>query len=183
MRILLWLSVAALGCSANSKSSTPGQVTHGATAAPLVPRVALDVAVRDSQVYTPREMGVLYRYGSGDLQRDVYLYPKRTWGDPQKQAASFLEVLEIDRRRGRFDSFEVLSNAAFNMQIHDRVITGHEITIRMLRRGEPRYSYFAVVSLPESYFKIRATTPETTFDRQREFVRAWVEGYLQPNAR
>ena len=179
MRTILLVTFAAVACSSSQRTPASPADAEANSNSSVVPRAVLDVAVRDSEVFRPRHMGVLYRYGSGDRQRDVYVYPKASWPDPTRQARIFVDALEIERRRGRFDRYEVLTNVPFNIEILGRVFAAHEVTFRVTRRGEDRNSYFAVVSLPDRYLKVRISRkPDSDDGRPRDFVRAWVLQYL-----
>lgn len=180
MRITLFLLITFCGCASTTRIPTPGVGAPEDSGSFVVPRLVADVAVRDSQIFRPRGAGISYRYGSGEVERDVYVYPKESWPDPASQARTFVDALAIERRRGRFDSYEVLTNVPFNLQVDNKVFAAQEVTFRIVRKGEPRNSYFAVVSLPDRYFKLRVTRrPAADDGRHREFVRLWVEAYVR----
>jgi hypothetical protein len=172
--LLVLIGVSFLGCaSANSSRSTPAVRQH------RVPLLVLNTVVADSQVFRPKSAGTVFRYGSGDMRRDVFVYPKETTGDLPAQARVFIQVLELDKRRGQLDAYEVLTNTPFNMDITGRIVAAHEITMNVTFRGKPHRSYFAVVSLPDAYAKFRITRPVASTDTVvRGFVKAWTSAYL-----
>ena len=143
-----------------------------------VPRIVLNTAVRDSQVFRPTRLGRMYRYGSGELQRDVFIYP-RTWPDLPSQAKYFLDATEIERNRGKFTAYKVESDSAVVVNVTEREIVAHEVILSITgdRSGAER-SYFAVADLPGEFVKVRITRPGVTGEIGREFMRAWLEAYL-----
>ena len=168
--------VVVAGCSSSApKSSAELQPVT----IPQIPRLVLNTAIVDSQVFSTRNLGVLYRYGSGDVQKDVYVYPKGDWPDVVGQAKAFIQTLEIEKRRGRFDPYEVMLNAPFNMETADTVRAAHEVIARLIRKGEPRNSYFAVVSTSAGFVKFRIThRPDAVDVPPRDFVSAWIAAYF-----
>jgi hypothetical protein len=172
------LSFLLVACASTPK---PASVEAPPAAARAVPDSVGGVGLSRTEKYPDRRLGTLYRYAQGDFRPDVYVYDKADWSDPQGQARSFIEALEINKRRGEFDSFDVLLTRSINLDANGRILPGHEIVLKMHRRNEPRDSYFAVVSLPNEYVKFRITQvpSETSIVKARDFVNGWISKYAR----
>jgi hypothetical protein len=174
MRItVLVVVVAAAACSGRAATPNPAD-----TPVRSVPRLVLDVVVTDSQVYPRADLGTTYRYGSGEVRRDVYIYSKRSWPDPQSQANEFIETMPLFKRQGRYESYAVLANVPFNLTAANSVLPGHEVIVKLIGNNNDRDSYFAVVTLPDKYVKFRITHRPDPARIDRNFVAAWVEAYM-----
>ena len=164
-------------CSSGSRTA---DVTPGPARSPTVPTAVDDVTAAGTQRFPSAQLGTLYRYARGDFKPDVFLYAKSGWRDSQSQAQTFIETLDISRRRGEFESYQILLNQAITVTAGARSLPGHEVIFRMTRRNEVRESYFAVVALDDEYVKFRITqaVDATATARAREFARRWVALYV-----
>ena len=72
-------------------------------------------------------------------------------------SGSNIETLDIIRRRGEFDSYQILLNQPITVTAGTRSLPGHEVVFGMTRRNEVRESYFAVVALDDQYVKFTIT--------------------------
>lgn len=143
-----------------------------------VPRLVMNTVVTDSQMYRPARLGTMYRYGSGDSQRDVFIYPK-SWPSPQEQAKYFIDATEVAKKRNDIASYSIESNNSFSIHVRGDEILGHEVVLRMNSKAGPLNSYFAVLSLPDEYVKVRITREAALNEpNTRGFAEAWVAAYL-----
>jgi hypothetical protein len=148
-----------------------------------VPRLVQNVIITDSVIHRSRQLGVMYRYGSGHMRRDVFIYPDDAPPDVARQAALFIDVLEIERKRKQMLRYEVLSTFSFTIPLGADTLAAQEVVVKMERKEGVLQSYFAVVSLPAEYVKFRMSPPVSAGDiPHRDFVIAWLQAYLNPTA-
>ena len=166
--------------AACSSGSSTADTTPGPARTPSVPKAVDDVVAAGTQRFPSAELGTLYRYARGEFKPDVYLYAKSGWRDAQSQAQTFIETLDVNRRQGAFDSYQILLKQAITVTAGTRSFPGHEVVFRMTRRNEVRESYFAVVALDNQYvkFRITQTLDATATAKAREFARRWVALYV-----
>ena len=171
----LTLVVLASSCSATPRAADPAVRPNNR---PL-PRNVLNTVVTDSQVFQAARLGKVYRFGPrGEFGQDVFIYPEENWPIPATQAKVYIETLEIDRRRGYFESFEVLLTQPVTFHSAIGELLGHEVVTKHRRKGRDGTSYFAVYPLGSDYVKFRLTRQgDQAVEEGRAFAAAWLAAY------
>lgn len=140
--------------------------TTAATSCPTmdVPLSAGDAILVDSMVLERPELGTVYRYETiRGLPIDLFLYPAEPTPSPEREAARFLESLELMRAQGDLKAFEVVRSGQLQIRVSrearpDTTMSGHEVRVRLEPpQGEPVESWFAVFDSYSRYLKVRAS--------------------------
>lgn len=184
----LCLLIALAGCATSGSTAGSSEVAPATapvrahiplhaerTASKSAPVEIRGYSVADSVRYPRPELGTLYRYrGGGPLDPDFFLYPRGEDQSVANDAESFRQVLEINRRRGLYASYEIQIDRPWSPAPDT---PGHEIIATLHIDEIIHTSYYYIFELPEQFAKVRITLPQGT--AEMEAVRAFVVALLE----
>ncbi|CAN5812005.1 hypothetical protein BH23GEM8_BH23GEM8_09230 [soil metagenome] len=118
------------------------------------------------RAYPVAEMGSHYRYMGTGLVLDVYVYPigRRVLaaapGDPEREeSATFVEVLEVQRRQGAYSSVRVTGQQPLLLEAGDRSFRAWRVSALVARGTAERETHQHLVTVGERFIKVRTTFP------------------------
>lgn len=188
------LGLLLLGCAPalSSRTGAPGPQRIAST--PQIPEAVGAFHLTETKHYSDPSAGTFYRYSDGSaLAPDVFVYPlseaARAGGDtPREQAQAesqlFPSVLEVDRRRGYFERFEVIADSAVSVSTGRDTWVGWHTAARVSRRGELLSDHQYMFAIGDQMLQVRITyVPGAAGDEAREqFIRALLVALTAPAA-
>jgi hypothetical protein len=186
--ILSWWVVTGLAaCAANPP---PGDSAGGEASGPRVRQVPAQVGEFrqiDVHPFPQPGAGIGYRYSDDSpLRPDVYVYPVPPSGSDaesslvraQTEGRLLLSALQVERDRGRFDSFQLLSDSVITLGVPGNSLEGSHVSVLLTRRGDEAESHQHIFVLGDQFVKIRTTFPRgsQSLSRLEDFIEALLTG-------
>jgi hypothetical protein len=176
--LVILSSVACRTVAARESNPVPTRSTDSAPSLPSAPSdliAPLQVGHYkrgEAKDYGSPEGGVSYDYSSKGTSLTVYFYARdsalRRLGAMEaleQETGRFKQVLEIERQRGRWDSYEIAFEDPDSVDVKSSVLHVRQLGI-VIKRGQAMYvSLFYLYAVGDEWIEVRGTVPVSEWQR------------------